>query len=53
MLQLIRNWVTGWLAVVIVALLIIPFAFWGINYYFEQGGNVTAGVAGSSPVRHW
>lgn len=35
MLQIIRNVVTGWFAVVIVALLIIPFAFWGINYYFD------------------
>lgn len=41
MLQTIRKLVSGWLAVVIVALLIIPFAFWGINYYFEQGGEIT------------
>lgn len=50
MLQLIRNWVTGWLAVVIVALLIIPFAFWGINYYFEQGGNVTAAEVNGNTI---
>ena len=37
MLQKIRNTVTGWLAVVIATLLIIPFAFWGINSYFGQG----------------
>lgn len=37
MLQKIRDIVTGWLAAVIVTLLIIPFAFWGINYYFGQG----------------
>jgi peptidyl-prolyl cis-trans isomerase D len=37
MLQKIREVVTGWLAIVIVALLCIPFAFWGINYYFGQG----------------
>ena len=37
MLQKIRNIVTGWLAAVIVAILIIPFAFWGISYYFGQG----------------
>ena len=42
MLQNIRNWVTGWLAVVIVVLLIIPFAFWGINYYFGQGSDILA-----------
>ncbi len=42
MLQIIRNMVKGWLAFVIVGLLIIPFAFWGINYYFEQGGALSA-----------
>lgn len=38
MLLNLRDIVSGWLAIVIVALLIIPFAFWGINYYFDQGG---------------
>lgn len=42
MLQTIRDWVSGWLAVLIVVLLIIPFAFWGINYYFDQGGEPVA-----------
>ncbi|HKK17030.1 MAG TPA: SurA N-terminal domain-containing protein [Gammaproteobacteria bacterium] len=37
MLQSIRDKTTGWIAVAIVALLIIPFAFWGINYYFSGG----------------
>ena len=32
----------GWLAVVIFTIMIVPFAFWGINYYFEQGGGVVA-----------
>ena len=36
MLQKIRDIVTGWLAVVIVVVLCIPFAFWGINSYFGQ-----------------
>ena len=40
MLQLIRNFVTGWVAVAFVILLIIPFAFWGINYYFDQGSAI-------------
>jgi len=40
MLQTIRDRVSGWIAVSIIILLIIPFAFWGINYYFNQGGNV-------------
>lgn len=37
MLQKIRNILTGWLAAAVVVILIIPFAFWGINYYFGQG----------------
>lgn len=40
MLQSIRDRISGWIAGTIIVLLIIPFAFWGINYYFNQGGNV-------------
>ncbi|MEJ2761291.1 MAG: SurA N-terminal domain-containing protein [Gammaproteobacteria bacterium] len=50
MLQLIRNWVTGWLAVVIVVMLVIPFAFWGINYYFGQGGDIVAAEVNGSKI---
>ena len=32
----------GWVAVLVFSILIIPFAFWGINYYFEQSGGVVA-----------
>ncbi len=42
MLQMIRDQVKGWLAVVIFTIMIIPFAFWGINYYFEQSGGIIA-----------
>ena len=42
MLQMIRDQVKGWLAVVIFTIMIIPFAFWGINYYFDQSGGVIA-----------
>lgn len=37
MLQTIRDKTTGWIATAIIVLLIIPFAFWGINYYFSGG----------------
>ena len=40
MLQLIRDKTSGWIATAIMALLIIPFAFWGINYYFKGGGEI-------------
>ena len=42
MLQAIRDQLKGWVAVVIFSILIIPFAFWGVNYYFEQSGGVIA-----------
>ena len=42
MLQMIRDQVKGWIAVVIFTIMIIPFAFWGINYYFEQAGGIIA-----------
>lgn len=38
MLQAIRDRATGWIAWVIVGLLIIPFALWGVNEYFGAGG---------------
>ena len=37
MLQTIRDKTTGWLAVAIVAVLIVPFALWGITDYFSGG----------------
>ncbi len=42
MLLAIRNQVKGWVAVLIFTIMIIPFAFWGINYYFDQSGGVIA-----------
>lgn len=41
MLQKIRDKVQGWIASAILLLVVIPFAFWGINYYFESGGEVS------------
>jgi peptidyl-prolyl cis-trans isomerase D len=34
MLQKIRDGITGWVATVVLMLLIIPFAFWGVDSYF-------------------
>jgi len=38
MLQAIRDRATGWFAWVIVGILIVPFALWGVNEYFGSGG---------------
>ena len=43
MLQLIRNRLSGWLASAVVLLFCIPFALWGVNYYFDA--NVNPAVA--------
>lgn len=48
MLQYIRERATGWFAWTIIGLIIIPFALWGINSYFEGGGDaVVANVNGT------
>ena len=50
LLQKIRDRAKGWFAYTIVGLLTIPFAVWGINYYFEGGGPMDAAVVGDSKI---
>lgn len=50
MLQKIRDHAQGWFAYTIVALLTVPFAVWGINYYFEGGGPLDAATVGDSKI---
>ena len=40
MLQSIREKTEGWIAGVILGLLVIPFALWGVNSYLETSGKV-------------
>ena len=49
-LQKIRDRAQGWFAYTIIGLLIIPFAVWGINYYFEGGGPMDAAIVGDSTI---
>lgn len=37
MLQSFREQIKGWVATVVIGLLIIPFALWGVNSYFQYG----------------
>ncbi|RMD70030.1 MAG: peptidylprolyl isomerase [Gammaproteobacteria bacterium] len=55
MLQSIRERAQGWLAWVIIILISIPFALWGINRYFGGGGEVAiASVNGTDiTLRQW
>ena len=40
MLAIIRDKATGWIAGVIVGLLVISFAFWGVSFYSGQAGQL-------------
>ena len=40
MLAIIRDKATGWVAGVIVGLLVISFAFWGVSFYSGQAGEL-------------
>lgn len=53
MLQKIRDKATGWFAYIIIILIAIPFALWGLNEYFGGAGPlVAAEVNGTEiPVR--
>ncbi len=42
MLQAIRDRATGWLAYVIIGLITIPFALWGLGEYFGGSGPLVA-----------
>jgi peptidyl-prolyl cis-trans isomerase D len=50
MLQTIRDRATGWFAYIIIGLLIIPFALWGINQYFGGSGKLVAAEVGGQNV---
>lgn len=39
MLEAIRDRAQGWIAKVILALLTVPFALWGVDSYFHSGGS--------------
>ena len=51
MLQFIRDRAKGWLAWVIVILITIPFALWGIQQYFGGGGEVTVAEVNGVPIQ--
>lgn len=48
MLQSIREYTQGWIAGIIISLIILSFALWGIHSYFTGGGanNIVAVVNG-------
>ena len=50
LLQLIRDRATGWIAWVIVILISIPFALWGINEYLSPTSNVAVAVVNGTDI---
>ena len=50
LLQLIRDRATGWIAWVIVILISIPFALWGINEYLSPTSNVAVAVVNGTEI---
>ncbi|KPK55195.1 MAG: hypothetical protein AMS22_04900 [Thiotrichales bacterium SG8_50] len=50
MLTSIREKTQGILATIIVGLLIIPFAFWGVNSYFESASKVVVAEVNGNDI---
>jgi peptidyl-prolyl cis-trans isomerase D len=50
MLNFIRERIQGWLAYVIVGLLVIPFALWGINEYLGNGGSLVVANVNNTEI---
>ncbi len=50
LMQAIRDRATGWIAWVIVILISIPFALWGINEYLSPTSNVAVAVVNGTDV---
>lgn len=50
MLQKLRDKTTGWIAMTILGLLIIPFALFGLEQYMVQGSNSTAAAIKAPPT---
>ena len=51
MLEVIRTHAKTWIAKVILALITVPFAFWGIDSYFSGGGKaVTVASVGDTEI---
>ena len=50
MLSTIRDRATGWIAGVIVGLLIISFAFWGVSFYSGQSSGINVALVNDTEI---
>jgi len=51
MLSEIRERATGWIAWIIVGIISIPFAFWGVNEYFSGGEDVVVATVNGEEIQ--
>ena len=47
---MIRDKATGWIAGVIVGLLVISFAFWGVSFYSGQAGEINVAKVNDADI---
>ena len=50
MLSTIRDRATGWIAGVIIGLLVISFAFWGVSFYSGQSGSINVALVNDTEI---
>ena len=50
MLSTIRDKTQGIFATFILLLLVVPFALWGINSYFDSGSKINVAKAGDIDI---
>jgi len=50
MLTEIKDRATGWIAWIIVIIISIPFALWGVNEYFSAGGTLNVAVVNGQEI---
>ena len=50
-IQAIRDNIPKWITGLILALLVIPFALWGINSYFTASSDNSVATPSSAPPR--
>ena len=50
MLGYIRESIQGWIAAIIIAILIVPFALWGINQYFGPAGELVVATVNGEDI---
>ena len=50
LLEDIRSWAHSWLMTILLVMIIVPFAFWGINQYFHGGGSMVVAEVDGTPI---